>query len=206
MTDKEYEPSSGTTSLLGYLYQLDVSVWAALVLMLELNATACLEIEPASEEDLESDVEDEPPVATEVADVASYRLVIQCKTRSTGPWKRTDVSNLVDAGVRREKVKDRLLDTNIRYVLVTNAAVEGVLIDIETDSLLRWPAAGTLPQTLKDKLPADADGRFAILSSLDAERLDYRTEALLARTCHIPSGLVHDCREEFRRTVLVPLC
>ncbi|ALP68652.1 hypothetical protein AN416_38825 (plasmid) [Paraburkholderia caribensis] len=202
MTDKDYEPSSGTTSLLGYLYQLDVSVWSALVLMLEQNATACLEIEPASEEDLESDVEDEPPVATEVAYVASYRLVIQCKTRSTGPWKRTDVSNLVDAGVRREKVKDRLLDANIRYVLVTNAAVEGVLIDIETDSLHRWPAAGKLPKTLKDKLPADADGRFAILSSLDTERLNYRTEALLARTCHIPSGLVHDCREEFRRTVL----
>ncbi|RZF24682.1 hypothetical protein EVC45_37610 [Paraburkholderia sp. UYCP14C] len=202
MTDKDYEPSSGTTSLLGYLYQRDVSVWAALVLMLDRNATACLEIEPVSEEDLESDIEGDAPTVTEVADVASYRLVIQCKTRSTGPWKLTDISNLVDAGVRREKVKDRLSDANIRYVMVTNAAIEGRLIRIGSDSLLQWPAAGQLPPTLVNVLSADADGRFSILHSLDTERLRFRTEALLRGVCHIPSGLIHDCREEFRRTVL----
>jgi hypothetical protein len=55
MTDHDDTPdnaSGGGTSLKGYLYQLDISIWAALDLLLAKKLAQQLVLEPASKEDL----------------------------------------------------------------------------------------------------------------------------------------------------------
>jgi len=194
-------PSSGTVSFRGYAYQLDVSVWAALVLVLKKNVAKFLEIEPASEEDLESEIEHEPRAAIEGIELDAYRLVIQCKLRTTGPWKVGDLSRLVSHGVCREKVKDRLRNARVRYVLVTNADLDGFIQPLAVSSLTDWPSVGAIPPTLARVLPADADERFAVLSRMDQERIDSRTDGLLATSFRIPFGLLVSCRETLRNDV-----
>jgi len=193
--------SSGTVSFRGYVYQLDVSVWAALVLMFERNLAASLEIEPATEEDLESEIDGQPGAAIEGVELEAYRLVIQCKLRTTGPWKVGDLSRLVSHGVRREKVKDRLRDRRVRYVLVTSADLDGVVRPLDVPSLADWPPVGAMPAELANELPPDAGGRFAVLARMDPERVDFRTDTLLTVSFRVPRGLLASCRDALRKEV-----
>lgn len=201
MTRSVDTPSSGTVSFRGYVYQLDVSVWAALFLMLERNLAAFLEIEPATEEDLESEIDGEPGAAIEGVELEAYRLVIQCKLRTTGPWKVRDLSRLVSHGVRRQKVKDRLRDRRVRYVLVTSADLDGIVRPLDVPSLTEWPPVGAMPAELANELPPDAGGRFAVLARMDPERVDFRTDTLLMVSFRVPRGLLASCRDALRKEV-----
>ncbi|WP_410958839.1 hypothetical protein, partial [Salmonella sp. 5694] len=84
-----------------YVYQLDVSILAALDLVLARKVASEIVLEPASEEDLEADVGDGPSALSESAALDGYRLVLQCKLRNTGPWKHEDLSRLLAHGERR---------------------------------------------------------------------------------------------------------
>ncbi|MBC7586649.1 MAG: hypothetical protein H7316_23210 [Tardiphaga sp.] len=82
-----FTPSSGGASLEGYFYQLDVSILTALDLVLAKKVAQEIILEPTTDEDLEADLEDEPGALSEILAIDNYRLVAQCKLRSTGPWK-----------------------------------------------------------------------------------------------------------------------
>jgi hypothetical protein len=70
-------PSSGGTSLEGDIcYQLDASVWTALDLLLAKRVAQRLVLEPATEEDLETDIDREPGALAPEVDLAAYRFVI----------------------------------------------------------------------------------------------------------------------------------
>lgn len=103
--------SSGATSLAGYLYQLDVSVWAALDLVLAKKLASQIVLEPVGEEDLEADLTDDDPgsIASGV-DLPSYRLVIQAKLRNTGPWAAAEIVALLKHGKERMPAAERLRD------------------------------------------------------------------------------------------------
>jgi hypothetical protein len=118
--------SSGGTALEGYFYQLDVSILTALDLVLAKKVARSVVLEPASEEDLEADVENAPGALTEEIKLDAYRLVIQCKLRSTGPWKHEELTRLLAHGTERKPAKERLLEPDIRYLLVTSADLDGV--------------------------------------------------------------------------------
>src|SRR5882757_8821665 len=68
-----------------YEYQMDVSVWLALQLIAADKQAHELVLEPATQEDLEGELEDsEPGWATGAVRVKSYRLVVQAKLRRGG--------------------------------------------------------------------------------------------------------------------------
>ena len=145
MTDKpsatpEDTSSSGTTSLEGFLYQQDVSVWVALTLVLVRKLASSVTLEPASQEDLETDLEDEPGAMAEGVDLDSYRLIIQCKVKRTGPWAHGDLTRLLSHGKKRTSAIERLKDKDSKYLLVTTADIQGVVWDLRVDELGVWPA------------------------------------------------------------------
>ena len=108
--------SSGGTALEGYFYQLDVSILTALDLVLAKKVARSVVLEPASEEDLEADVENAPGALTEEIKLDAYRLVIRCKLRSTGPWKHEELTRLLARGTERKPAKERLLEPDISGV------------------------------------------------------------------------------------------
>jgi hypothetical protein len=73
----------------GYEYQLGVSVLAALRLMLITKSATRITLEPANEEDLESDLEPTTPGRVQPsANVADgYKLVVQVKLRNSVPGR-----------------------------------------------------------------------------------------------------------------------
>ncbi|HYR82747.1 MAG TPA: hypothetical protein VE422_01560 [Terriglobia bacterium] len=116
-----FSPSSGGASLEGYFYQLDVSILTALDLVLAKKVAHEIILEPATDEDLEADIENEPGALSETITLDNYRLVLQCKLRSTGPWKHEELTRLLAHGKKRQPARERLTDPKIRYLLVTRA-------------------------------------------------------------------------------------
>jgi energy-coupling factor transporter ATP-binding protein EcfA2 len=196
-------PSSGGAALDGYIYQLEVSVWAALDLLLAKQVARQLVLEPASDEDLETDVADEPGALAQDVELDSYRLVIQCKLRNTGPWKHGDLSRILAHGTHRKSARDRLQeDPRVRYLLVTNADVDGVAHPLKVGGLLQWPPHNAMPNEMSANLTDDAKGRIAILASLDAEKIDARTEKLLAERFKMPRSNIGSCRKDLNLEAL----
>lgn len=106
MTDDEDtsdNPSGGGASLDGYFYQVDVSIWAALDLLLAKKLAQQLVLEPASKEDLEATLAHDEPgrLAAKVDINASTLLVVQAKLRNTGPWKVGELTSLLQHGADR---------------------------------------------------------------------------------------------------------
>ncbi|MET4244789.1 hypothetical protein [Bradyrhizobium sp. RT10b] len=108
-------PSAGggaKAALDGYEYQLAVSVLAALRLMLITKSATRITLEPANEEDLESELEPRTPGRVQPsANVADgYKLVVQVKLRNSGPWSITDFDALLKQGTARRPAKHHLDD------------------------------------------------------------------------------------------------
>lgn len=80
------EPSkagSGAPALEGYLYQVDVSVWAALDLVLAKKLAAAVELEPCSQDDVEAVLPDTDPGQMALGARTNQRmLAIQAKMRT----------------------------------------------------------------------------------------------------------------------------
>lgn len=190
--------SSGGRSLEGYVYQLDVSIFTALDLVLAKKVAYEVVLEPATEEDLEADVEHEPGALSETVALDSYRLVLQCKLRNTGPWKHEDLSRLLAHGKRRKSARDRLADPSIRYLLVTSADLDGIARQLKVETVGVWPHASELPPDMAKSLPADVGGRIAILGAMDQEKINARTERLLGQRFRVPHSNLQSCREALR--------
>ena len=199
----ELSPSSGGRSLEGYFYQLDVSILTALDLVLARKVAHEIVLEPATQEDLEADVEHEPGALSETAALDNYRLVLQCKLRNTGPWKHEDLSRLLAHGKRRKSARDRLADPSVRYLLVTSADLDGVARQLKVESVGVWPPASELPADMAKNLPADAGGRIAILGAMDQEKINARTERLLSQRFRVSHSNLQSCREALRSEALL---
>ncbi|MHC2672774.1 hypothetical protein ACVI1J_004937 [Bradyrhizobium diazoefficiens] len=197
------ELSSGGTSLEGYFYQLDVSILTALDLVLAKKVARSVVLEPASEEDLEADVEGAPGALTEEFELDAYRLVIQCKLRSTGPWKHEELTRLLAHGTERKPAKERLLEPDIRYLLVTSADLDGVARKLRVEVIGEWPPVGSIPKEMGKNLPADAGGRLAVLASMDQEKVDARIDRLLTERFRVPQPNLKSCRTSLRDDALL---
>lgn len=186
--------TSASSALEGYGYQRDVSVWVALDLLLARKIANQLVLEPKTEEDLETEIEDEPDAATGKVDGDAYQLVIQCKRRTTGPWDEGTIKRLLAHGKRRKSPKERLKDQRIRYLLVTSADLVGVARDLRVESIGEWPSPMNMPANIGQDLSADAGGRVAVLGPMNEETLQSRTERLLAERFRVPRVQLDACR------------
>jgi hypothetical protein len=193
--------SSGAPGLEGYVYQLDISVWAALDLLLSKKLAQHITLEPvATKEDLEAELSDEQPGAAQSAVQlpGKRKLVIQVKFKTTGPWEVGGISRLLKHGTRRPSAVEQLSrDPDVHYVLVTSADVSGEARELIITSLGGHPKTNDLPKTIAKEAPT-AGGRIMILPRADREVLAGRIQTLLESSFHVPHTSLEACKAELR--------
>ncbi len=171
---KAADADGGNPSLDGWFYQCDVSVLAALDLLVVNRVAKVLQLEPASQEDLEAELE--APRVSSSAVVDGVRLVVQAKLRRSGQWTPASLRDLVEHGTKRLSALKLLDDVRVRYVLITSADVSGPLASLQVDDLLEPPSDDELPSSV---FPAShvkaAAGRFAVLAQFNAARVAERS-------------------------------
>jgi len=184
----------------GYEYQLGVSVLAALRLLLITKSASRITLEPANEEDLESDLEPATPGRVQPsANLADgYKLVVQVKLRNSGPWSIADFESLLKRGTTRRPAKHHLDDPGTRYLLITNADASGVARDLLVQGLEEWPEEQTFPTSLSGTLPHSPEGRIAIWGVLTERLLDLEINDILSSLLRVPQGRQAECRTRLR--------
>lgn len=187
------DTTSAHTALDGYWYQLKVSILFALDLLAHRQLTDQIVLEPISEEDLEADIKDEPGALAQNMPLKTRQLVVQCKLRSTGPWKIKDIATLLAHGTRRKSAKERLKDPNINYLLVTSADLFGDARNLAVSGPSQWQRLEKMPVTISKELPEKSDGRVAVWNRLDAETVDYRIKDILTDRFRIPTSKIAPC-------------
>ncbi|MET4518272.1 hypothetical protein [Bradyrhizobium sp. I1.7.5] len=189
----------------GYEYQLAVSVLAALRLMLITKSATRITLEPANEEDLESELEPTTPgrvqPSANVAD--SYKLVVQVKLRNSGPWSITDFDALLKHGTTRRPAKHHLDDPGTRYLLITNADATGVARDLLVRGLEEWPEKRIFPASLSGTLPHGPEGRIGIWGVLTERLLDLEINDILGFLLRVPQSRRTECRARLRDEALL---
>ncbi len=206
MTDDDTpdNASGGGTSLEGYFYQVDISIWAALDLLLAKKLAQQLVLEPASKEDLEATLAENEPgrLAAHIDMGASTLLVLQAKLRNTGPWKVGGLASLLQHGTDREPAAERLKDPRVYYLLVTSADVDGVARSLRVTGFGERPKAKTLPATIAAVVPPDTGGRIGILASADPERVEWKIKELLEGAFRVPHSKLEACKRALRDAAL----
>ena len=195
--------TSAQSSLEGYRYQFKVSVLFALDVLANKQQADQITLEPANEEDLEMELQDEPGALTQVLPVKARKLVVQCKLRSTGPWTIGGLASLLSHGKRRKPAKDQLQDPDLHYLLVTSADVSGIARDLLVNSPTQFRKPKALPPTLAKVLPADAPGRVAVWNSLDQERIEHRVNELLTTRFRVPQSKLEACIKQLEDGALI---
>ena len=197
------EPSQaggGAPALEGYLYQVDVSVWAALDLVLAKKLAAAVELEPCSQEDVEAVLPDTDPGPMALGAATNQRLlVIQAKMRTGEPWNVASVKALLQhGGPKRVSAKDRLKDSQVHYLLITTAPLTGVALGLRVRNFGQWPSAKAMPRRLQGTLHAGAAGRVAVLANEESDRIELRMKELLTGAFRVPHSKWKVCFEELR--------
>lgn len=199
------ESGSGSYAIAGYDYQIDVSVWLALDLALASKLTQELVLEPSSEEDIEANLQEfEPSHVTSNAQLDNYQLVVQVKLRTGDAWTVNDIKALLKHGSDvRASAATRLADSKIRYLLVTNAALNGGTQNLSVRRASVWPSATAMPISIVNSLPAGAAGRVAIVGNFDQEKLAAEIRRLLTENFRVPNARWKDCFEKLHEEARV---
>ena len=184
----------------GYTYQLNVSILAAIDLMLAKKFTDRITLEPANEEDLAADLDLAVPGRVQPgASNGRYELVIQVKLRNTGPWNLTAFKNLLNHGTSRRPARELLDDPMKRFLLITSADVSGTLRGIIASDFDDWPNETDFPGGLNSTLPNAPQGRVAIWAGLSERQVEFEIDLLLGDLLHVPSSAYAQCRESLHR-------
>lgn len=177
---------------LGFDYQLDVSILAALQLLLISKAATRLILEPASEEDLEVDLEPNVPgrIESSATLAGGYKLVIQVKRDTGEPWSVDDFSALLKHGSDqpggRRKALHHLDDPATRYLLVTTADAKGVARGLLVEGFEEAPDKAKFPKSLRTTLRKSPEGRVAIWGKLTEKQLASDIRELMFDLLHVP--------------------
>ncbi len=189
----------------GYDYQLDVSILAALRLLLISKATSRLILEPANDEDLEADLAHDTPgrVEPSATMAGGYKLVVQVKLRTGEPWSIDDFRALLNHGKVRRPALHHLDDPNTRYLLVTSGYAKGVARDLLVEGFEEWADKDRFPPALNSTLKHDPEGRVAIWAGLTEKQLASDLRIMMSDLLHVPkprqSGFLNDLRSEAKR-------
>ena len=193
----------------GFDYQLDVSILAALQLLLISKAATRLVLEPASEEDLEADLDPYVPgrVQPSATVAGGYKLVVQIKMDNGEPWSVKDFEALLKHGSDkksgRRKALHHLDDPNTRYLLVTNADAKGEARNLLVNGFEDIPDKASFPTSLYATLKSSPEGRVAIWGKLTEKQLASDIRELMSDLLHVPKieqqNLIEKLRLEARR-------
>ncbi|MET4177567.1 hypothetical protein ABIB99_008692 [Bradyrhizobium sp. LA6.1] len=191
---------TGNPGFIGYQYQIEVTIWVALDLMLAKGATDCVEIEPRSDEDLEAAVTDPSTASLGLtAQGSQLNLILQAKTRSSSPWAAPAIADILlgqdpdnnSKGQKRSRPLAMLeSDPTRRYVFVSNEASVGGLRPHEGTNLLDFPEVDELPPHAREGFDAAEQAslapRILLLTGVTREVLASRISTLLTQHGHVP--------------------
>lgn len=195
------EESAGSYSLDGWLYQRDASVFVAIELLLVQRVSKTLFLEPASQEDMEAEIEGSR--VTSSAELEHESLVVQAKLWRSGPWTPAKLRTMVEHGTKRPSAITRLADPKVRYVLITNADANRELQALKIEDLLEKTECTALPaKVFPSNLVDAAAQRFGILGQHSAKRLEERIYFYLMHPLCIPIAKQKDCLERLRAEAL----
>ncbi|OBR79251.1 hypothetical protein A7D35_00040 [Xanthomonas arboricola] len=193
----------------GFDYQLDVSILAALQLLLISKSATRLVLEPANEEDLEADLEPHKPgrLQPSATVAGGYKLVVQVKMDNGEPWSIEDFEALLKHGSEkkggRRNALHHLDEPNTRYLLVTNADAKGVARGLLVEGFEEVSDKASFPPSLHTTLKTSPEGRVAIWGKLTEKHLASDIRALMSDLLHVPKveqlNLLQKLRLEARR-------
>lgn len=192
----------------GFDYQLDVSILAALQLLLISKAASRLVLEPDNDEDLQADLESNAPGSIQPSATVSGgdKLVIQIKMRSGEPWSLKDFESLLKHGSDkkggRQKALYHLDDPDTRYLLVTSADAKGEARNLLVEGFEDISDKANFPRSLRDTLKIAPEGRVAIWGSLTEMQLASNIREMMSDLLHVPktqqNNLIRKLRLEAR--------
>lgn len=206
---------SGNPGYAGYEYQIGVTAWVALDLMLAKHAADAITIEPQSDEDIEVAIRN-PEIAMLGIDAQGDHidLVLQAKTRSGAPWTTPAIADILlgkdNDESRRGRKRSRPLemleaDAKRRYIFITNEASVESLRPHEGEHLFDFPEVTELPPHARGGRDADKRAalapRILLLTGLTDETLRSRITALLEQHGHVPKPKHDACVRELREEV-----
>ncbi|WP_395850343.1 HEAT repeat domain-containing protein [Cystobacter fuscus] len=177
-----------------------VSLWVALVLLFEEECAEQLELEPASQEDIEADLGVPSERASAVLEV-TRRLILQVKRHSSAPWSVSELEQVLkgqdSSGGDRKSALQRLMDEpGHRYILITDAQLPRTLQGFRIESLMAEAPDPLLSK--KVRLPDGVDRaaisrRIGVLDLQHPERVSARIHALLSQRLFVPLTRVEAC-------------
>lgn len=199
----EFATGGGAAGLRGYMYQVRVSVWVALELLIRQGEASEIQLEPPSDEDIEAAIGGELGLTTSSqSSLSGYQLVIQVKRRSTDWGKRAFEALLAKGSDTRQSPRKRLENPQVRYLLVTDAVAVGAVRSFKVSSIGQWPKPSGLPELFGETTAAGAESRVAVISEHEAERIDEKVKQILATECHVPGSNLDTCYETLRNAAL----
>ena len=219
-SSRNAKPDLGNSGYGGYEYQIEVTIWIALDLILAKTKTDAVNVEPLSHEDVEASVEDPDNVLVDltVQTPDQVEFIFQIKTRSTAPWTSGDLAKVLTgkAGERDSKNRRRLrplemlaADPQRRYIFITNEALAQSLRLHQGKTFFDFPDITELPPRARKGYDSAAQTKLAprlvLCSGVTEEVLQSRIQLLLSHHAHIPivnqSACLQDLREEVRRRI-----
>ncbi|MBY3214311.1 hypothetical protein HFO21_07980 [Rhizobium laguerreae] len=207
----EPKDGSGNPSYVAYEYQIEVSAWIAVDLLLARRLCEEIAIEAKSKEDVEADIEHQFPTTGLTADKAL--LTIQIKTKSTGAWTSSSFAKVLRGDLTRgddpaapakgpaprirplemlRQEKERI------YLFITDAAVEPALFPFRVNSSGDPSEAKSLPYRSGETLQSENDAeqiapRISIIQNLSRELVRLRLEKLLRSHANVPEQHIAKC-------------
>lgn len=172
--------------------------------MLISKSASRITLEPASEEDLEADLEEATPgrVQPSANMAEGYKLVVQVKLRNSGPWKVADFNALLKHGATRRPARFHLDDPDTRYLLITNADATENARNLLVQTLEEWPEDQVVPASLAAILAPEPEGRIAIWGVLTERLLDLEINEVLGSLLRVPQNRQAECRTRLKDEAL----
>ena len=211
------ERVAGNPSYAGYEYQIEVTIWIALQLIIAESVTDKVDIEPQSYEDIEVSIQnpDNAHLGIGVQIPERIDLIFQIKTRSNSPWTSSEMSKILRGsakGQRRRPCPLELLQKNPngRYIFVTNEALAESLRIHQGNNILEFPAVSKLPPYVRNNYDPETQANLAprllLCGGLTQEVLKSRIERLLSDHGHIPIINHVDCLRDLRESIRKRIC
>ncbi|MDB5580849.1 MAG: hypothetical protein JWR80_6025 [Bradyrhizobium sp.] len=210
--------ATGNPGYRGYDYQIDVTIWVALELMLAKGSSTRIIIEPPDHEDIKAAVQDPDRASLKLdTGLPDMNLSVQAKSRSTAPWSATAFADILlgkdpaspaaGAGpAKRVRPLDMLVtDPTAYYLFVTNEALDASLRPYQNVELLNFPDPGLLPpHCRKGRSPVQQKPlarRIGICDGVTPELLEARIFKLLDTQGNIAPQKHAGCLKDLRIAV-----
>ncbi|NYT00633.1 MAG: hypothetical protein GKB99_02780 [Methanocellales archaeon] len=211
------EQSDGSHPYQGYEYQILATVWVALELIFHRRSAILIVVEPASGEDIATELDVEPEEASSILQVSdsNAHLEIQIKLRQSGHWTRSEFTNVVQGksekgGTRGPEKRIRPIgllrsSPTTRFILLTNAQVASELRPYIIEKFGELSASSTIPGEPDAADRTEVSPRIAIFQQRETQRLVLEIDQILRLEGHLPSSRCESCLSTLKEAVRVRL-